>query len=158
MIDVDHFKKFNDQYGHQAGDGCLRSVALALAGQARRPADLAARYGGEEFAMLLPNTDQEGCRQIGEKIREALQACGVMHAQNPPSRRVTASLGGATVMSVGSEADSASLVEAADRALYAAKEGGRDKVVMSGRVIGWFETTSAWSSATGAAAADGRCN
>jgi diguanylate cyclase (GGDEF)-like protein len=90
LIDLDQFKKFNDQYGHQAGDGCLRAVARVLAEQARRPADLAARYGGEEFALLLPNTDAEGCERVGEKIRAALQELGMLHALNPPSRRVTA--------------------------------------------------------------------
>ena len=98
LIDVDHFKKFNDQYGHQAGDGCLRAIARVLADQARRPADLAARYGGEEFALLLPNTDADGCEQVGEQIREALRELGMLHALNLPSRRVTASLGGATNM------------------------------------------------------------
>jgi diguanylate cyclase (GGDEF)-like protein/PAS domain S-box-containing protein len=72
LIDVDHFKKFNDQYGHQAGDACLRALARILAAQARRPADLAARYGGEEFALLLPNTGAEGCVEVGDRVREAL--------------------------------------------------------------------------------------
>lgn len=135
IIDLDHFKKFNDQYGHQAGDKCLRAFARVLAEQARRPADLAARYGGEEFALLLPNTDTEGCERVGEKIREALQALGMPHMLNPPSRRVTASLGGATRRPAEGAAECASLVEAADRALYAAKDEGRDRVVMSGQVI-----------------------
>jgi diguanylate cyclase (GGDEF)-like protein/PAS domain S-box-containing protein len=72
LVDVDHFKKFNDQYGHPMGDVCLQSIANILAAEARRPGDLAARYGGEEFAMLLPNTDAAGCTQIGERIRLAL--------------------------------------------------------------------------------------
>jgi diguanylate cyclase (GGDEF)-like protein/PAS domain S-box-containing protein len=137
LIDVDHFKKFNDQYGHQAGDACLRTVARVLAEQARRPADLAARYGGEEFALLLPNTDPEGCERVGEKVRDALHAFGMLHALNPPSRRVTVSLGGATKLPAGDAAECTSLVETADRALYAAKDSGRDRVVMSGRVIAW---------------------
>jgi diguanylate cyclase (GGDEF)-like protein/PAS domain S-box-containing protein len=137
LIDVDHFKKFNDQYGHQAGDACLRSVARVLAEQARRPADLAARYGGEEFALLLPNTDPEGCERVGEKVRDALHAFAMLHALNPPSRRVTVSLGGATKLPAGDSAECTSLVETADRALYAAKDSGRDRVVMSGRVIAW---------------------
>lgn len=143
LIDLDHFKKFNDQYGHQAGDGCLRAVARVLAEQARRPADLAARYGGEEFALLLPNTDAEGCERVGEKIRAALRELGMLHALNPPSRRVTASLGGATRLPAEGAAESASLVEVADRALYAAKDNGRDRVLMSGEVIAWSGIKSA---------------
>lgn len=143
LIDVDHFKKFNDQYGHQAGDRCLRAVARVLAEQARRPVDLAARYGGEEFVLLLPNTDSEGCEQVGERLREALHEFGMLHALNPPSRRVTVSLGGATNLPAGSQAECTSLVEAADRALYIAKDGGRDRLVMSGQVIAWPGTKSA---------------
>ena len=137
LIDVDHFKKFNDQYGHQAGDACLRAVGRILAEQAQRPADLAARYGGEEFVLLLPNTDLSGCEQVGERVREALREFSMLHALNPPSRRVTVSLGGATSQPTGGPADCATLIEAADRALYAAKDSGRDRVVMSGRVIAW---------------------
>jgi diguanylate cyclase (GGDEF)-like protein/PAS domain S-box-containing protein len=136
LIDVDHFKRFNDQYGHQAGDACLRSLARILMGQARRPADLAARYGGEEFALLLPNTDANGCAEVGERLREALRELGILHALNPPSRLVTVSLGGATNIPAQALA-SDSLVAAADRALYAAKESGRDRLVMSGQVVAW---------------------
>jgi diguanylate cyclase (GGDEF)-like protein/PAS domain S-box-containing protein len=142
MIDVDHFKRFNDQYGHQAGDACLRSLAEILANEARRPTDLAARYGGEEFALLLPGTDAEGCARIGERVRDALRELAIPHA-NPPSNLVTVSLGGATDLPGANTADYTSLIEAADRALYAAKEGGRDRLVMSGRVLAWADAKSA---------------
>lgn len=144
MIDVDQFKTFNDKYGHPAGDECLRVVARTLAAEAQRTMDVAARYGGEEFAMLLPNTDAAGCARIGEKIRRAIREAGISHALNLPSGLVTASLGGAvcwpgTERSVGC----ASLVEAADRALYAAKEGGRDRLVMAGQVVRLLPLASA---------------
>jgi diguanylate cyclase (GGDEF)-like protein/PAS domain S-box-containing protein len=136
MIDVDHFKPFNDQYGHPAGDECLRSVARVLAEEARRTTDLAARYGGEEFVLLLPNTDAAGCARIGERICRELRKAAMPHKRNLPSGLVTASVGGA-VCWPGTErfTDHASLVEAADRALYAAKEGGRDRLVMAGQVV-----------------------
>src|SRR5450631_351796 len=136
MIDVDHFKKFNDQYGHPAGDACLRSLAKMLAVEARRPGDLAARYGGEEFIVLLPNTEEPGCELVGERIRAELRKlCGI-HDLNPPSKRVTVSLGGATIWpNMNRSIESSSLVNAADRALYAAKFGGRDRLVMSGQVV-----------------------
>jgi diguanylate cyclase (GGDEF)-like protein/PAS domain S-box-containing protein len=136
LIDVDHFKKFNDHYGHLAGDGCLRALGRILSAVARRPADLAARYGGEEFAVLLPNTGPDGCAEVGEGIRQALHDLAMLHAQNPPSRLVTASVGAAT--SLPSQAsDSGTLVAAADRALYAAKDSGRDRLVVSGQVVPW---------------------
>lgn len=124
LVDVDHFKKFNDQYGHQAGDACLRALARILAAQVRRPADLAARYGGEEFALLLPNTDAEGCELVGENVRRALRDLGMLHALNLPSKIVTVSLGGATKLPSQGAMDCGSLVAAADRALYAAKNSG----------------------------------
>ncbi|MFK4510767.1 diguanylate cyclase [Bradyrhizobium daqingense] len=137
LIDVDHFKKFNDHYGHLAGDACLRALGRILSAQARRPADLAARYGGEEFAVLLPNTGPDGCAEVGEGIRQALQDLAMLHAQNPPTRLVTASLGGAAALPSQAMADCSTLVAAADRALYAAKDAGRDQLVMSGQVIPW---------------------
>src|SRR5450631_255912 len=144
MIDVDHFKSFNDTYGHPAGDRCLRSIARVLAAEAHRTTDLAARYGGEEFAMLLPNTDAAGCARIGERIRRALREAAIPHANNLPSGRVTASFGGATCRpgaerSVGH----ASLIEAADRSLYAAKDGGRDRLAMSDQVVTLLAAASA---------------
>ena len=137
MIDVDHFKKFNDRYGHPAGDACLKSVANVLAAQVRRPADLAARYGGEEFVLLLPDADAAGCQQIGKRIRESLAALGIVHDLNLPSRQVTVSIGGAAADCRGNQAPCQSLIAAADRALYSAKENGRDRLVMSGQIMDW---------------------
>lgn len=136
LIDVDHFKKFNDHYGHLAGDGCLRALGRILSAIARRPTDLAARYGGEEFAVLLPNTGPDGCVEVGEGIRQALHDLAMLHAQNPPSRLVTVSVGAATSLP-SQTSDSSTLVAAADRALYAAKESGRDRLVVSGQVVPW---------------------
>jgi diguanylate cyclase (GGDEF)-like protein/PAS domain S-box-containing protein len=144
MIDVDHFKKFNDRYGHPAGDACLKSVANLLAAEARRPGDLAARYGGEEFALLLPGTEAAGCELIGERIREELRKLCIIHVLNLPSRRVTVSLGGATIWPNAERSiESPPLISAADRALYAAKGGGRDRLVMSGQVVPLLPVTSA---------------
>ncbi len=137
LVDVDHFKKFNDQYGHPAGDACLRSLARILAAQVRRPADLVARYGGEEFALLLPNTDAVGCEEVGERVREAVRNLGMLHALNPPSKVVTVSLGGATNLPSHGTMECSMPVDAADRALYGAKESGRDRLVMSGQVVAW---------------------
>jgi diguanylate cyclase (GGDEF)-like protein/PAS domain S-box-containing protein len=120
MIDLDHFKNFNDKYGHPAGDECLRSVARILATQAQRTSDLAARYAA-------------GCTRIGERIRRAIRKAGMPHALNLPSGVVTASLGGAVCQPAAQRStDEASLIEAADRALYAAKNAGRNRLVMSG--------------------------
>jgi diguanylate cyclase (GGDEF)-like protein/PAS domain S-box-containing protein len=137
LIDVDHFKKFNDEYGHLAGDACLQAVAKILAEQARRPADVVARFGGEEFVLLLPNTDATGCQQIGGAVRQSLAQLGIVHALNFPSKQLTVSIGGTTTSCGGAQASCLSLVEAADCALYSAKKDGRDRLVMSGPAIGW---------------------
>jgi diguanylate cyclase (GGDEF)-like protein/PAS domain S-box-containing protein len=143
MIDLDHFKNYNDEHGHLAGDECLRAVAKILAAEALRSSDLAARFGGEEFALLLPNTDAAGCARIGERIRRALRVARIEHGSNLPSGFVTASLGGAACRpGNGRSAGPDWLVEAADRALYAAKAGGRDRVVMSGEVVTLLPTIS----------------
>ncbi|MFB6464656.1 diguanylate cyclase [Bradyrhizobium tunisiense] len=136
MIDVDHFKSYNDEYGHPEGDACLRLVAKIIAAEAQRAGDLAARYGGEEFAMLLPSTDAAGCARIGERIRIAIHEAGIVHVGNLASGCVTASIGGATCRpALDRTAGVTSLVEAADRALYAAKDAGRDRLMMSVEVV-----------------------
>lgn len=144
MMDVDYFKKFNDQYGHQAGDSCLKAVAKVIAAEARRPGDLAARYGGEEFVLLLPNTDEVGCALVAERIRQSLETLNLSHALNPPTKRVTMSIGGATGWpNAEAQGNHPSLIAAADRALYAAKHAGRDRFVMSGQVVAWRGAESA---------------
>jgi diguanylate cyclase (GGDEF)-like protein/PAS domain S-box-containing protein len=125
MIDVDRFKQFNDKYGHTAGDECLSSIALALKGVLQRPADIAARYGGEELAVLLPNTPQAGALAIAERMRRAVRALGIAHDANP-DRLVTISLGVGCLLRRLSARRPRDLIEAADAALYAAKERGRD--------------------------------
>jgi diguanylate cyclase (GGDEF)-like protein/PAS domain S-box-containing protein len=136
MIDVDHFKSYNDEYGHPAGDACLRVVAKIIAAEMQRVGDLAARYGGEEFAMLLPTTDAAGCARIGERIRSAVHDAGLVHASSGVAPCVTVSVGGAACRpSFERTAGAGSLVESADRALYAAKAAGRDRLMMSGEVM-----------------------
>ena len=134
LVDVDHFKPFNDQYGHQAGDACLQAIAQALLGVAHRPDDLAARYGGDEFLMLLPNTAVDGAMQISQALRTQTQALNIAHAHNPGHTTVTVSAGVATAWPGRSGADGndlAALLLAADRSLYEAKCEGRNRSVMA---------------------------
>jgi diguanylate cyclase (GGDEF)-like protein len=126
MIDVDFFKRYNDTYGHAAGDDCLRMVARVLAATVNRPADLAARFGGEEFAVLLPNTAQDGARGIAEAICQGVRAAGMAHDASELGF-VTISAGVATVVPAPGD-DGRALVETADSALYEAKEAGRNGV------------------------------
>ena len=93
MIDVDHFKRYNDHYGHTAGDACLRAVAQVLKSAMLRPTDLVARYGGEEFAVLLPDTDRRGAEHVAQRIAERLAWLAVPHADSPTAPCVTASIG-----------------------------------------------------------------
>lgn len=143
MIDVDRFKAYNDERGHPAGDSCLQRVGKILAAEVQRPADLAARYGGEEFAILLPDTDATGCARVGERIRRAIHEAAIVHASNVPSGVVTVSIG-AVVRRPAVErlADSAVMVEAADRALYSAKQTGRDRLVMSDEIVTYLAAAS----------------
>lgn len=129
MCDVDCFKLYNDNYGHQSGDDCLRAVAGVIDGCAKRPADLAARYGGEEFAVILPNTSAEGAVTIAERIRTEMQNLMIVHAFSPVHNYVTLSLGVSSVVPQYKEYSQV-LVEAADKALYEAKRSGRNKVLL----------------------------
>jgi len=130
MIDVDFFKAYNDTYGHQAGDDCLKQVAGALRSVVRRPGDLVARYGGEEFVVILPGTHLEGALVVAEALRVAVETLKIHHAGSELSRQITISLGVATtVPSRGSSP--AALVAAADQALYKAKQEGRNRVKIS---------------------------
>ncbi len=126
--DIDFFKKFNDCYGHQAGDDCLRRVAQALAGAAKRPADLAARYGGEEFVVLLPEVDLAGAMHVGRRILQEIGKLAIEHRPSTVSDTVTMSIGAASL--VPSPAGNCEhLTKLADDALYEAKNGGRNRVV-----------------------------
>jgi diguanylate cyclase (GGDEF)-like protein/PAS domain S-box-containing protein len=127
MLDIDHFKQFNDHYGHIQGDDCLRTVANALKGLIERPDDLVARYGGEEFVFLLPETDGEAARRFAERCMETLADLRIAHDGSPGTAFVTASLGvGTIVPSAG--ADLKPFTQAVDRLLYAAKAKGRSRI------------------------------
>jgi diguanylate cyclase (GGDEF)-like protein len=128
MVDVDHFKAYNDFHGHQAGDDVLKAVGSCLKGMVRRPGDVAARYGGEEFVIILPNTDEDGAHFIAESFREALHSLDLPH-QASDRRMVTASVGVATFRPGEAGVDAAGLLKRADEALYDAKAAGRDCVM-----------------------------
>ncbi|CAN5549784.1 diguanylate cyclase [soil metagenome] len=132
MIDVDHFKLFNDTYGHPEGDACLASLGEALGGIASQTSGFGGRYGGEEFCLLLPNTDTARGLMVGEMVRAAVQSLAVPHATSV-YQQVTVSIGVAAA-APGRLATSGDLVEAADAALYAAKRRGRNTVVEHGFV------------------------
>ena len=126
MMDIDHFKTFNDSYGHQHGDECLKLVADAIGDVARRSGDVVARYGGEEFAVILPNTGLAAAEVIAERIRRAVENLRIAHRSSASNCIVTMSIGGATT--VTQDVDVVSLVSAADQALYGAKRSGRNRI------------------------------
>jgi len=129
LSDVDHFKAFNDCYGHQAGDDCLRRVAAALSSAGRRPADLAARYGGEEFAMVLPGTVLEGAVDVAKALSRVIDGLAMPHARSAVDKNVTLSQG---IVSLIPEKETATedLIQHADQALYQAKQQGRNRYVV----------------------------
>ena len=130
LCDVDHFKAYNDHYGHPAGDACLARVAAVLGSSCARPADLAARYGGEEFALILPDTDIAGATQVAETARQALAALKLPHAHSSTGASVSLSCGVA-VLHPDSVITAQELIAAADAALYQAKHGGRNRVALA---------------------------
>jgi diguanylate cyclase (GGDEF)-like protein/PAS domain S-box-containing protein len=127
MCDIDYFKFYNDTYGHQAGDECLRKVAGVLRSAVKRPADLVARYGGEEFVVVLPNTDIQGAAVVAESIRAEVRGLQIVHAKSGVSEYVTLSVGVACCIPVPMS-QSGTLIAIADQALYLAKRTGRDRV------------------------------
>lgn len=127
MVDVDFFKRYNDHYGHQAGDDCLRQVAAALKRSIFRPADVLARYGGEEFACLLPETDLAGAMNLGQRLVDSITALQLEHTASAVAPVVTISVGACTRPGKGL-GDTAALLAGADAQLYIAKSGGRNRV------------------------------
>lgn len=130
MIDVDHFKRYNDTYGHQAGDACLRAVTKAAAGGLARSTDLLARYGGEELVVVLPNTSLEGAQQVGMDICRSVEKLRIPHLASTTAPHVTVSVGVASIQPPRvSSADR--LIATADQALYEAKKLGRNRICLA---------------------------
>jgi diguanylate cyclase (GGDEF)-like protein len=146
MVDVDYFKRFNDTYGHVAGDQCIRAVAQTLASRARRAGEMAARYGGEEFAVLLPHSDVKDASKLAELICDSMREQRIPHEGSAVASYVTVSIGVASIAEVPQSAATLSrdgialatshgavvLIEAADQALYQAKTAGRNRFVVVG--------------------------
>jgi diguanylate cyclase (GGDEF)-like protein len=139
LCDIDHFKAYNDTYGHPGGDRCLHQIAQGLQDSINRQTDCVARYGGEEFAIILPNTDLQGGLKVTENIRSRLHSLKIPHATSPTHADVTLSLG---VVSVIPHAaiNIPQLIQAADRALYQAKQSGRDRAIVYSEALG----SSSW--------------
>jgi diguanylate cyclase (GGDEF)-like protein len=129
LIDVDCFKQYNDYYGHQTGDDCLKQVAIALKNTIKRTGDLVARYGGEEFAIILPNTDAKYALYLAEQMRLSVAQLSLSHASSIVSSSVTISLGIASLIP-SKNISPERIIELADRALYRAKQQGRDRIVV----------------------------
>ena len=125
FADIDYFKRYNDSYGHQAGDDCLKKVADSLQKTVHRPSDLVSRYGGEEFVIILPDTTSEGALAVAEKMLKHIDDLKIPHKNSDSADHVTLSIGVATLCpEEGSSPNE--LIEAADRVLYKAKDNGRN--------------------------------
>ncbi len=126
MIDIDHFKMYNDLYGHLEGDVCLQKVSWALQGALCRPGDLLARYGGEEFVAILPHTDLKGAAELAETFHDRVRGLEIPHQDSPVSKTVTISIGIASVIP-NQNLSPSQVIAMADKALYEAKQSGRNK-------------------------------
>jgi len=126
MIDIDYFKKYNDAYGHDKGDDCLRSIALALSKCIARKDDFVARYGGEEFVIVLPNTDENGAQMVAEKLLNKLHEYNIPHKVSDIADHVTVSIGG-TADVVKHSHNPQDYIKTADNALYKSKKNGRNR-------------------------------
>ncbi len=129
LVDIDHFKSFNDLYGHQAGDDALKAVAKVLAGGGHRPLDLAARYGGEEFALILYGPSREYSRELPERLRKDVQGLEIVHEGSENSQYLSISIGVAIIHS-DAERSVTGAIQMADEAVYQAKENGRNRIVI----------------------------
>jgi methyl-accepting chemotaxis protein len=126
MIDIDYFKKYNDTYGHDAGDDCLKTVAFILSECVIREEDFVARYGGEEFAVVLPNTDENGARMVAEKILEKMRDFNIPHKASEIADYITVSIGGTTSI-INHLQNGSDYIKTADKALYESKKNGRNR-------------------------------
>ncbi|MFO7818653.1 MAG: diguanylate cyclase [Halanaerobacter sp.] len=135
MLDIDHFKEYNDFYGHQKGDDCLKKLAHTMQEVIKRPGDLVARYGGEEFVVVLPQTDLSGTKMIAEKIRQEIVNLKIPHHESKVSDYVTVSLGVAVAQPNSKENRVKKLIEVADNLLYEAKEKGRNRTAVEEKII-----------------------
>ena len=126
MLDIDFFKKYNDTYGHNEGDKCLKIVAEALAQTIPRADDFVARYGGEEFAVVLPNTSEKGARKVAERLLESIRDCNILHEQSDAAPYVTISIG-VTTGQIDHTQIGENFIKRADEMLYASKQNGRNK-------------------------------
>ncbi|MGH1469596.1 MAG: diguanylate cyclase [Cellvibrionaceae bacterium] len=129
MIDIDHFKQYNDHYGHQEGDTCLQKVSRILAATLNRPADILARYGGEEFIALLPDTNLKGARVIAEKLRLAIESMSISHEKSPGNKVISISIGGSAAEHL-SGIQLNQLIKQADKSLYESKNNGRNRATI----------------------------
>jgi diguanylate cyclase (GGDEF)-like protein len=129
LVDIDCFKDYNDRYGHQAGDECLRAVAVSLSQCARRPLDFVARYGGEEFAVVLYEASQEYVAEVLTRIQRSIAELNIPHEASRVASRLTLSIGAAFVLPIDNRTLEG-LIQLADEALYSAKEQGRNRVIV----------------------------
>ncbi|MEO0826124.1 MAG: diguanylate cyclase [Cyanobacteria bacterium J06635_1] len=128
LCDIDHFKNYNDYYGHPAGDRCLHQVAQGLKTVVQRPSDLVARYGGEEFAFVLPDTDLVGATKVSQQIKLAIQSLNIPHVRSAVADQITLSIGVVSTQAHQNECIE-HIILVADEALYQAKEQGRNRIV-----------------------------
>lgn len=131
--DIDHFKPYNDHYGHQGGDECLTAVAKTIDQSVGRPMDVTARYGGEEFAVILPSIDAKGAVQVAERIQQNIFDQNIPHVTSDTADRVTMSLG-VTVLVPDETVEEKDMINWADKALYQAKESGRNQVILQSEI------------------------
>lgn len=128
MVDIDYFKQYNDEFGHGAGDSCLKKVAITLKRSLLRSTDLLARYGGEEFAAILPQVERQGVMRVAERMRACIEELHIPHPKSDAADHVTISLGCASIFPTRGSS-STPLLEAADKMLYAAKRKGRNRIM-----------------------------